>query len=329
MKTAPSDRWLFDIKESPVFTTIAGKDELGHGVWRKVEVPNKKALIAADTGHVLGIVGSGYRVFTNQEAVDLCERFCLEAFTDTEAAEWSLQAGHGPSTRSWAALDIHHCAHAMNLMGIPGGVSEEFTPFVRISNSYNGSRAVRIDIGFMRKHCENGVIFEQDAATISVPHTTKGLAALKIANPFANMADLCAKFNATLVKVRAVAITPEDTKRLVHKVVEWPSLNPDSNKRDQIDQQSLDADLADRTDRYFGEIGGNAYAAFNVMTDLAARPPESRRFRRDRPTLERRAGAWLRDFTAVADSPGFDWGRHIEGWSIERKAAPFQPGAVR
>jgi hypothetical protein len=34
----------------------------------------------------------------------------------------------------------------------------------------------------------------------------------------------------------------------------------------------------------------------NTMTDIASRPPQSPRFRRDRPTLERRAGAWLRDF---------------------------------
>ena len=43
----------------------------------------------------------------------------------------------------------------------------------------------------------------------------------------------------------------------------------------------------------------------NTMADIAARPPQSPRFRRDRPTLELRAGAWLRVFNVSAASPGF------------------------
>ena len=47
------------------------------------------------------------------------------------------------------------------------------------------------------------------------------------------------------------------------------------------------------------------------MTDIASRPPQSPRFRRDRPTLERRAGAWLRDFNASAARPGFSMAGHL------------------
>ena len=162
----PLRDWFFPIAEAPVHATVTHQ-----GVARRVLVPRKKALVAADTGKIVGIVGAGYQVFTNREAVDLCQKFCLQAFPDTKPAEWGFAKGHGPGTRSWAALDIHHQAHAMNLMGIPGGPSEIFTPYVRITNSYNGTRALRIDVGFMREHCENGVIFEQQAATLTVPHT--------------------------------------------------------------------------------------------------------------------------------------------------------------
>ena len=47
------------------------------------------------------------------------------------------------------------------------------------------------------------------------------------------------------------------------------------------------------------------------MTDIAARRPLSPRFRRDRPALERRAGAWLRDFNAAAALPGFSIAGHL------------------
>ena len=49
----------------------------------------------------------------------------------------------------------------------------------------------------------------------------------------------------------------------------------------------------------------------NTMTDIASRPPTSPRFRRDRPTLERRAGAWLRDFKVAVARPGFSISGHL------------------
>ena len=52
----------------------------------------------------MGIVGAGYKVFTNDQAVTLCHKFCLEAFSDTTASEWTFVEGHGPATRSWAAI---------------------------------------------------------------------------------------------------------------------------------------------------------------------------------------------------------------------------------
>ena len=47
------------------------------------------------------------------------------------------------------------------------------------------------------------------------------------------------------------------------------------------------------------------------MTDIA--PPQSPCFRRDRPTLDRRAGAWLRDLSATASAalPGFSIAGHL------------------
>ena len=50
----------------------------------------------------------------------------------------------------------------------------------------------------------------------------------------------------------------------------------------------------------------------DTMDDNASRPPQSQRFRRDRLTLERRAGAWLRDFSIAAAQPGFSVSEHLE-----------------
>jgi hypothetical protein len=60
----------------------------------------------------------------------------------------------------------------------------------------------------------------------------------------------------------------------------------------------------------------------NTMTDIASRPPQSPRFRRDRPTLERRAGVWLRDFMIAASRTGFSVAAHLDGLAKSASAGP-------
>lgn len=300
--------WLFPVDETPVLAAVTSG-----GVTKNIPIRHKKALIATDTGEIVGVVGNGYKVFTNQQAIELCQQFCRDAFPDTTPGEWCYEMAHGPKTRSWAAMDIQHRSHTMNLWGIEGGESEIYTPFARITNSYNGTRALRIDVGFMRRHCENGVIFEQEAATVKVPHTRQGIHSIKVAKPFSSMAELCESFRTALNGVRQVDLTREQADGIVRAVIGWPKVGADAKPADKVEQEALDADLATRLHAYRLELGKNAYAAFNTMTDIAARPPRSPRFRRDRPTLERRAGAWLRDFGATASRPGFT----IQGYVSE------------
>ena len=123
-----------------------------------------------------------------------------------------------------------------------------------------------------------------------------------------------------------MGVTPDEALNLVRLVIGWPKLSENAKKEECVDQQTLDADLASRLHGYFNELGENAYAAFNTMTDIAARPPQSTRFRRDRPTLERRAGAWLRDFNDVASRPGFTIPGHLKelagGQGVSRTTGP-------
>ena len=185
--------------------------------------------------------------------------------------------------------------------------------FFPITNSYNGTRALRVDVGFLRQHCSNGVIFKQEAATLVVPHTRQGIHSLKAARPFDGMAGLREKFRKTLAGIRDFSIAPDDARQLVRAVIGWPTLPENPKDWENADQSALDTDLDTRLGRYLAELGENAYAAFNTMADLAARPPSSTRFRRDRPTLERRSGAWLRDFHSTVTQPGFTLAAYLVG----------------
>jgi hypothetical protein len=60
--------------------------------------------------------------------------------------------------------------------------------------------------------------------------------------------------------------------------------------------QALGLHLGEMTDRYASELGENAYAAFNTITEFASHPPENRCLHRDRHSLQRLAGTWLSNF---------------------------------
>jgi hypothetical protein len=129
------------------------------------------------------------------------------------------------------------------------------------------------------------------------------------------MAALSEEFRKTLAGVRSVAITPVEARKLVRMVTGWPQLPEKPSKREIDEQVKLDADLETRLHGYFQELVENAYAAFNTMIDIASRPPLSPRFRRKRPTLERRAGAWLRDFRSAASRTSFSVASHLDSLS--------------
>ena len=155
----------------------------------------------------------------------------------------------------------------MNLMG-NGGPSETYTPFVRITNSYNGTRALRIDLGFLREHCSNGVIFEQVAATLTVPHTRQGLHSLMVARPFEGMGELCEKSRNTLAGIRGVAIGLDDARLLVRSVTGWPKLPDSPDDPTAFSLQKNGLQLNERS------LNINTYDISKIITQISSRYPK-------------------------------------------------------
>jgi len=53
------------------------------------------------------------------------------------------------------------------------------------------------------------------------------------------------------------------------------------------------------------DLGDNAYAAFNALTDFASHPPENRCLHRDRHSMQRLAGEWLAKFSQECRQSSF------------------------
>ena len=75
-----------------------------------------------------------------------------------------------------------------------------------------------------------------------------------------------------------------------------PKSPDDLNVRGQELFGPLKANAESLIGKYSEEMGANAYALFNAVTDFASRPPRLRDFRRAEHSMQTQAGRWLREF---------------------------------
>lgn len=304
---------LFDVEQVPVEAVLGS-----NGSTRRISIPGKKALVNQRTGHVLGVVSRDYRVVTNQEAVNLAREVCEKAFPGLSAVEWEAKRGAAPRTLSYAFIDLMHRTHVLNYWDHEIKKDDPFTPFLRVTNSFNGARALRFDIGFMRKHCSNGVIFEEAVATIKATHSKEALEQLKIEITSRSLPKMWDEFSQFLNAVRGIAMNSDQSVLALNTVLHMQPSKEDDKPARKDGLKALSEDFSTRLDDYRKELGQNAYAVFNTLTDIAARPPENPYYQKDRDTIEKRSGRWLKALASHSKIVGFDLEAWIPGWDTDR-----------
>jgi hypothetical protein len=310
---------LFDVDQVPVEAVVGS-----NGSTRRISIPGKKALVNKLTGLVLGVVSRDYRVVTNQEAVNLARDVCEKAFPGLSSVEWEAKRASAPRTMSYAFIDLMHKTHVLNYWDSEIKKDDPFTPFLRVTNSFNGARALRFDIGFMRKHCSNGVIFEEEVATIKASHSKEALAQLKIEITSRSLPQMWDEFSKFLTTVRSFTMNSDQSTLALKTVLHLPDPKPDDKPARKEALEALAADFSARLSGYRQELGENAYAVFNTLTDIAARPPELPCFQQTRDTIERRSGRWLKDLARESRAPAFDLEMWTPAWEANgRKPKSF------
>ena len=153
---------LFDVWKEDIY--LAG---------RRNPILKYKAVVGKDTNNsirVFSIVSDSYQLLTNEDALRMGKELHLKLFPNASSDSFEVFNVITPSTKSFCHIDIIDKNYTLNLMK-----SEVYVPFVRIHNSYNKSRSLKFDIGFVRRLCNNGVIFEEKAVSLKFAHTKQAL----------------------------------------------------------------------------------------------------------------------------------------------------------
>ena len=300
---------LFGVDQVPVEAVLGT-----NGHTRRITIPSKKALVNQRTGHILGVVSRDYRVVTNQEAVDLAREACGIAFPGVSPMEWEAKRASAPRTLSYAHIDLMHRTHVLNYWDNEIKKDDPFTPFLRVTNSFNGARALRFDIGFMRKHCSNGVIFEEEVATIRASHSAEALAQLKIEIKSRSLPKMWDEFSNFLTGIRSIKMDTDQSTLALNTVLRLPEPKQADKPARIQGLTELTTDFTSRLAGYRKELGPNAYAVFNTLTDIAARPPDNTYFQKERDSLEKRSGRWLKELSRQSQTAGFELDLWIPAW---------------
>jgi hypothetical protein len=299
-----------------VFVRVAEK-----GGERRLAVPEKKALVNRKSNRVLGIVSRGYRLVSNQEALDLAYKCCRTIFPETLQGEWDVNGIDAPSTAGYCHIDLVHNSAALNFSFVAADQRPEvFGPFIRVTNSFNGLRALRFDIGFFRKVCKNGLIVPDTIIRFKFTHMRRDIGeTIRFEIAQERLAKFKTAFTDSLVALRNCGVPRVLFEPLILGVLLLrppQPIKPDS--RAAADWQTLNAHIAEIIARYAGELGESAYAVFNAITEFASHPPDNRCVHRDRHSLQCLAGSWLTSFNDACQKPGFSISNYLEQMGKDR-----------
>lgn len=262
---------------------------------RTMPVDTHKAVVDTRNGMSLGVVSNGYRLVENREALHFAENCAAQLFgvASGKLAVFNVRA---PKRPWYCQVDLIHKGYEVNI-----GKQEVYLPFLRVTNSYNGSRALRFDIGYCRKLCSNGAIFEKEAIQFRFPHSHASIGReIDFSIAEGQLEALHSRLASDLDRLYAYGVPREMDAPLFFKALSLPHAAPDEDMKTR--RRAYISDLVyhahDLITKYTDEFGPNAYSIFNAATDFASNPPEISDMRAPVHSLQTRAGTWCREFTA-------------------------------
>ena len=308
------DQVLFPVETAPVYV------KMPNGTFKRV--PGKRAVVDTRSRRTVSVVGDQYRLVSNEQALGYARRCCESAFPDTHANEWTVNTVDGPSTGGHCRVDLIHAAAIFNpFYGSDPSDPEVFSPFVRMTNSYNGTRALSLQVGFLRKICSNGLIVPRDSIRIYFDHSSPDIDQ-RIRDKLNESLSikLRKQFTDFVRNPREHAVPRELFNPIIRSALklEEPKVYKRSSAAAWV---GLDASLESVSYTYSRALGDNGYGLLNAMTDFASKPPHNHIVRRDRHSFQSLAGKWLSGFSEECKKESFDAERYVAGLNDPAKNA--------
>lgn len=237
---------LFNVESEPLFTANGAR------------VPGKVGLINTHSGQVIGVVSTKYKVVTNHEVVEHLGEALDRSALDLTGMEVKVAQSHGGARAMInVILPKHEVAIGKDVSRLQ----------ISVLNSYDGKWKYQSRAGAIRVACLNGQIMGQFVGSYSEYHNSR-LDVVAGAQMLVEMAD---GFEKAKDWWQAMIDRPVDKKQLVRSLQIFQFGRTIEMNADEVEaflNLPVPKRLVELFDTYSKEMGRNAYALYNAMTDF-------------------------------------------------------------
>ena len=266
--TRPDDLF-FPVDTKPIYARWGSGESA-----REIPIPGRLAVVNVGSNKVLGVVGKNYRLVTNHEACAYARKCAQAVFHETAEDEWEIFAADAPESGIYCHIDLRHKTGKLDfgyvMVGTREEVPESYGPYIRVTNSYNGQRALRFTIGCYRKVCKNGLTARGDLISFSFAHTRDNIQSeIEFVVNHKRVRRMQQEFKDSFDALRRFRFERKLGKDLVKAIlaIRMPEKAKDNDARPfnafQRDWFRLDGYVDSLFTKYADKLGNNAYAAFD------------------------------------------------------------------
>ena len=247
------------------------------------------AVVSDDRREVFAIVTEDYQLVSNLRAYEIGRRAFALVFGEDAAVRLKLFNVTMPATRSWAHIDL--TADGLEFAPID---KDRWLPFLRVTNSYNRSRALGFTVGVCRSICTNGMIFGEESLKLKVAHATDVDLERRLVEAFAHRRFDVAGCRDKLEKLTRLSVPQERFPAGMLEILDVkPPAELPRNAARRDGWLRLGRCLRGLGEKYRKDLGGNAYALVNAASEYAGdtKAPLMSPARVD--ALQFRCGRWV------------------------------------
>jgi hypothetical protein len=307
---------LFKVEQHPIFIKYSQPpaapllfDETDENPFYS-QIDRFQAVVDVERDYVFSVVAGGYRLITNEEAVRLGKECFKSVFSRTTADGMEVFNITMPKTRSFCHIDFVHQDSTFKPWE-----QDEWSPFLRVTNSYNRTKLLRFDLGFCRWICSNGMIFGNKSITFRYTHTHGAVEKLEFKTSFGELKKLEAEFIEKLHNLKRFHVPQNQMLPMVCKAFEIKFGKEDLSKPRRTEQLSeFKNHVNELTAKYYKELDSTAYAALNIITDFATRPKSFISQESMVDILQKRSGAWMDDFINQINDKKFTFDQYLSDY---------------
>lgn len=281
---------------------------------KKNAINDYKAVINTDTEYVFSVVSKDYQLVTNEEAIEYGKEAFKQLFDSVDIDELTIFNIITPYTKSFCHIDLIHREYKVNI-----GKKEVYLPFIRITNSYNRLKALRFDLGFAREICSNGMILEKESIKFKFFHTKQAMQnKINFDIKRDRLKELEKGFADYMYNITECPISIEYALPVMCKAldIKFDIKNLDQRKSDSAIKRLDEFKQITKpiVDKYYLELGHNAYAVFNAITEFSSSPRSNITNSVMLNNLQMKAGRWAETFSVHCKEKSFDISKYVSGY---------------